>query len=346
MNTLPRREVIGAWAMLLGFALLIFGLAWDSQWHIDVGPDTFFTGPHLLLYSGPAVYGLSCLAVVLLNTWGKPRTVDRPALTVLKFFKAPATFLIGGLGASVFMLYGAADLWWHQLYGFDISSGDTPSHVGLQLAFLATSAGLVMTFAALRDTRSGRWGFAAACVLGLVGSLPLATSTPQLPGLQSGIVVIGGLCALFVAILAGVTRGTRWLLACAALFVALQATIFVFSPWATRVYADALGLPLRDYASQQSAIAMAMPVTFPVALAIGAGVIWFARRRNLRPTVVMAALGAFSTTATMLLVALFEPGTNLPLSLVTGALLGAGMGWLGWHCAALLRRLAPQEVIA
>lgn len=346
MNTLPRREVIGAWTMLLGFALLIFGLAWDSQWHIDVGPDTFFTGPHLLLYSGPAIYGLSCLAVVLLNTWGAPNRADRPALTVLKVFRAPATFLIGGLGAAVFMVYGAVDLWWHEVYGFDISSGDTPSHVGLQLAFLATSAGLVMTFAALRGTRSGRWGFAAACVFGLVGVLPLATSTPPLPGLQSGIVVIGGLCALFLGILAGVTRGTGWLLACALLFVALQATIFVFSPWATRVYADALGLPLRDYALQQSAIAMAMPVTFPFVLAIGAGVIWFARRRDLRPSLVIAALGVLSTATTMLLVALFEPGTNLPLSLVTGAVLGAGMGWFGWHCAALLRRLAPREVAA
>jgi hypothetical protein len=346
LTKVPRREVIGAWTMLLGYVLLIFGLAWDAQWHIDVGPDTFFTAPHLLLYSGPAIYGLSCLAVVLLTTWGRPEPSDRPAVAVLRVFRAPVTFLVGGIGAALFMLYGAVDLWWHGVYGFDIAQGDTPSHVGLQWAFLATSAGLVMAFAALRGTRSGRWGFAFACVFGLIGALPLATSAPALPGLSSVGISLGAVCALFLGIIAGTTRGVSWLLVCAAAFVAVQGTIFLFAPWATRVYADAIGLSLRDYATQQSAIASAMPITFPVVLAISAVVIWFARRIGTRPGVVLAVLGGTTTALTMLAFLLLDPQGGLVPNLVVGGLTGAGLAWLGWHASALLRRLAPREVIA
>lgn len=344
--TLPRREVIGTWVMLLGMVLLTFGLAWDAQWHFDVGPDTIFTAPHLMVYSGPAIYGFACLAVVLLTTWGRPQPSNRPALKALRVFRTPVPFLVGGLGAAMFLLYGAADLWWHDLYGFDISQSNTPSHVGLQFAYFATAAGLVMAFAALRGTRSGRWGFAATCVFALIGTLPLATSIPPVPGLASVVLGLAAMCALFLGVIAGTTRGAGWLLAYALAYVAVQAILFVFAPWATRTYADALGLPLRDYATEQSAIASAMPVTFPVVLAIGAGVIWLARKRNARPGIVLAGLGGATTALTMLLVGFLGSEGNVWLNLLAGGLVGAGMTWLGWHSAALLRRLAPREVVA
>ncbi len=346
MTTLPRSEVVGAWAMLLGLVLLTFGLAWDAQWHFDVGPDTIFTAPHLLVYSGPALYGFSCLAVVLVRTWGRPQPSNRPTLTVMRVFRAPAPFFAGGLGAAMFMLYGASDLWWHDLYGFDIAQSSTPSHVGLQFAYLATAAGLVMAFAALRGTKSGRWGFAVAWVFALIGTLPLATSIPQVPGLASTILGIAATSALFLGVIAGMTGGAGWLLACALAFVAVQGSLFVFAPWATTAYADALGLPLRDYAIGQSAIASAMPVTLPFVLAISAGVIWWARKRNARPGVVLALLGGSTTALSMLLVGVLAPEGNLWLNVLGGGLVGAGMAWLGWHASALLRTLAPQEVAA
>ena len=129
----PRREVIGAWLLLAGYATVFLGIAWDAQWHNDVGPDTFFTAPHLMLYGGPAVIGLTCLTVVLLTTWrSAPGSVDADgSVTVFRTFRAPPVFLIGGLGASANILYGAADLWWHEVYGFDLALGQTPSHLGL-----------------------------------------------------------------------------------------------------------------------------------------------------------------------------------------------------------------------
>ena len=56
----------GAYAVLLGSAISTVGLSWDVEWHRDVGPDTFFTLPHLGLYSGSALAGIASLAMVLL----------------------------------------------------------------------------------------------------------------------------------------------------------------------------------------------------------------------------------------------------------------------------------------
>jgi hypothetical protein len=90
---------------LLGSELLIFvGAIWDIQWHQDVGPDTFFTAPHLLIYSGALFAGLSCLAVVLACTWRtrQPDASNDPAIIPIlrRTFWAPPGLILAGLGAS------------------------------------------------------------------------------------------------------------------------------------------------------------------------------------------------------------------------------------------------------
>src|ERR1700687_1056309 len=59
---------VGAWTISLGAAISPAGLSWDVEWHRDVGPDTFFTLPHLALYSGSALAGIASLVMVLLST--------------------------------------------------------------------------------------------------------------------------------------------------------------------------------------------------------------------------------------------------------------------------------------
>ena len=48
-------------------------------------------------------------------------------------FTAPVGYLLSGVGAASFLLYGLWDLWWHELYGFDAVI-DSPPHVGLLLS--------------------------------------------------------------------------------------------------------------------------------------------------------------------------------------------------------------------
>ena len=107
----------GAYAVMLGAAISTVGLSWDVEWHRDVGPDTFFTLPHLVLYSGSALAGIASLAMVLLSTFmqraGRPVPPWMGGTPVRVFggiFTAPLGYLVSGIGAASFLIYGLLDL--------------------------------------------------------------------------------------------------------------------------------------------------------------------------------------------------------------------------------------------
>ncbi|WP_424187362.1 hypothetical protein ACOBQX_06000 [Actinokineospora sp. G85] len=179
------RGLPSALALLSGSLLTLIGLTWDVQWHTDVGPDTFFTLPHLFLYAGSALAGLSSLGVVLAATAAQragrgldPAVGGRPVAVLRGVFAAPVGHLVAGSGAASFLLYGLWDQWWHGLYGFDAVI-DSPPHIGLLLSVMATMVGTVMVFAAAKDQRWGQVGtvvslgvlaaFSTIVVLGLTG---------------------------------------------------------------------------------------------------------------------------------------------------------------------------------
>jgi hypothetical protein len=332
-----RLEVSGAWLLLIGTSITLFGFAWDAQWHLDVGPDTFFTAPHTMLYSGSALVGLTCLVVVLLESWRVRRLESSRHVRVFGIFRAPVAYLVGGLGAAGFLLYGLGDLWWHTIYGFDVAT--TPPHIGIVLSTAVQAVAVVLAFGPLHDVRSARWGFAAACGLGLANIINLqdiASDTAPM---------LAGLGALTIGLAAGVTRSARWMVGAGLAYVAVQAVAFWFAPVATSWYADVLGLPFRDYAPGMPALALALPVVLPVVAALAAGAVALARRWNVRPGVAMLAAGALIGAGVggwYLLVGEPSPGAGTTLAVAIGV--GAGLAWFGWQCAALLRRPVLQEV--
>src|SRR5262245_1938925 len=145
-QTIARVRALGALGLLCGVFLAYLGFAWDVQWHTDVGPDTFFTAPHLVLYGGIAISGLTCLAVVLLTTRFTRATgaaLDGTTAIFNGTFRAPLGYIVGGFGALFFLLYGLMDQWWHSLYGFDVTLV-SPPHVGLILSIMVTMAGCLI----------------------------------------------------------------------------------------------------------------------------------------------------------------------------------------------------------
>jgi predicted acyltransferase len=62
---------LAVWLGLVASLLLMVGGVWDIAWHHTLGRDTFWSPPHLVLYSGVGVMGLVCLAVVLRTTGGR-----------------------------------------------------------------------------------------------------------------------------------------------------------------------------------------------------------------------------------------------------------------------------------
>jgi hypothetical protein len=339
---LPRREVIGAWCLLAGLTTLYLGVAWDTQWHFDVGPDTFFTAPHIVFYAGASFIGLTCLAVVLLNTYaGEPDgTAFRgPRLRVLGRFHAPVAFLVGGLGSSAHLLFGATDLWWHSIYGFDIISV-TPSHLGLSLGTSVEIVAVVMAMSSLRARRSGRWGLTLACTVGIGGFFVL---NGNVAGVDIFTVCTSGLCACVLALVAGVTRSVRWVMLTGVMSVIVQIVSFVYTPVATQAYADALGLRLRDNAVKISLYGTVLPTPLILMSLVAALVLWFGRRRGIRPAITFMVAGFLVGPGIgVWYVAWGLPHANKPATLLAAAVFSALASWFGWLLAAMLNRLGPD----
>ncbi|TDD22714.1 hypothetical protein [Nonomuraea diastatica] len=338
----PRREVAGAWFLMLGYTVLLVGMVWDGQWHGDVGPDNFWTAPHLLLYSGTAVIGLTCLIVVLLSTWSRGPATETPSVTVLRTFRAPWPFLVGGLGASANLLYAAADLWWHELYGFDIAVGATPSHFGLGLSIQVEIFAMVMAFAVLRRTRAERWGLALAIGIATIGSTSAFGMASELifswlPGIAPRVLGLGAAAALTLSLIVGLTRGWQWPAAAGLVFLVVQGGLALFAPAATRWYADAIDQPMRDYTTGLPQALIGFPVTFPLIALLTGGIVAWAIRRGVSPVWTTALVGALAGINTALFYSVVGMEMNLLATLAAVTVVGAGMGWLGWQCATMLR---------
>jgi hypothetical protein len=323
----------GAWLLLLGFTLLWLGVAWDGQWHVDVGPDTFFTAPHLMFYTGSGLIGFTSLVVVLLVS----RSGDPVPGAVVRIgrLQAPMPFLISGLGAAGHLLFGATDLWWHSFYGFDILEL-TPSHTGLQFAMQTEAAGVVLAFVALQARPAARWGLA------LAGALFIASAgisfDGEILGIPLGLFGVAGCAAWIVGVTAGAGLRTWWLVASGVAFLVLFGATLVFPTFATQVYADAIALRMRDNAVGQSVVGFAMPYFFPLVAAVAAGAVWLARRQGFTPRQVMPWLGAVLGPALVLDSALpnQQSGGALPALLLV-AIAAATLCWFGWQNAELLR---------
>jgi hypothetical protein len=347
----------GAWTVFLGTAITTAGLSWDVQWHKEVGPDTFFTLSHLALYTGSALSGIASLAMVLLATAAQragrpmPRTVGGTPVRVFGgVFTAPLGYLISGIGAASFLLYGLLDLVWHSIYGFDAVL-NTPSHVALFLSITITMIGSVIVFAAARDRRWGRWG--------VVGSIPILITFAPIPAnalsnlpLPIDPIIVGIIffSSLLLIIGTAVLRRPGAAIAITVVLGALQAFLWWFSPWAAEAYAAAVGLPLRDgLAPQPPELPAAMPMFLIVAAILVEVLLYVTRRRELDAKRVLLLAG----TVTGLVVAVGLPlqqgltdpaahvsGTELALVAILGLPLGLLAGFLGGRFTTMLDALA------
>jgi hypothetical protein len=336
-------ELLGGWLVLAAVLCENLGVVWDVQWHEDVGPDTFFTASHLLIYIAPALAGLTSLAVVLHRT-GRHRggsTEDGgKAVTVFGTFRAPVGFLVAGVGAALELVYGMADLWWHSEYGFDVTL-NSPPHVGLALGGAAICVGGMLVFASLRDLRAGRLG------LVLTVAITMATIIFAMFWAQPRLLWITLVDVLFLVLAAAIVRRPGWMLALGAAFLVLDVVDWFFAPWATLQYAQSLGLPLRDGVT----VLPLMPIQYPMLLPLAAVLIELAmligRRTGLSPKSVIPVAGA--VCAAVMLVGyhyqdvLFDTDRTPDLvDCAVGVVLALGVAWLGWWLASPLRRLSVE----
>ena len=357
----PGTGLLPAGTVLGGSLLSLVGLTWDIQWHSDVGPDTFFTLPHLFLYSGSAVVGLASLAVVLLTTAARragrpvdPRIGGRVVNVFGRTFAAPLGYLFSGVGAATFLLYGLWDQWWHGLYGFDAVI-DSPPHIGLLLSITLSLIGTTAVFAAAREHRWGRIGTLGSLAVLLSFGPVLMLGLQQVPDDLADPVSVGTamLSVLLLATAAGFVRRQGGALALAAAVAALQALFWWFSPWASTTYADLVGLPLRDKISGVAQMPSLVPMTLIVAALIMEGLYLLGRRRGWRVGRVSVVAGGIGAALIALSLPVQQawlysgahvpPADYLAVTTVLGAAVGLLGGFAGWRFGGMLCLLAPAK---
>jgi len=337
-----------ALAVLIGSFVSLLGLSWDAQWHSDVGPDTFFTLPHLILYSGSAIAGTASLAVVLVTTAaaraGRPidSVVGGRAVGVLGTFRAPVGYLVAGCGAASFLLYGLWDLWWHSLYGFDAVL-ESPPHIGLLLSISVTMIGAIVAFAAARDRRWGLPGAVAATSL-LLGFWCLIVVVLQELGDTLNWIAVGsgGIAAPLLLMIRSLAGRTGAIVLTAGALALLQGALWWFAPWATKVYADSVSLPLRDAILGVPVMAALMPMCLVVVAAGAESIFWLRGRDRWRYPVAGAFLaGAVAACAPYQDMLVYDAGVPpvdrvipaVAVSVVAGAVAGA----IGHELGAMVR---------
>jgi hypothetical protein len=367
---IDRITALAAIPLMLGVIASYAGFAWDVQWHSDVGPDTFFTLPHLVLYSGIAITGLTCLAVTLAATVaarrGDPATIAATTPVLRGRYRAPLGYLVSGFGALAFLLYGAMDEWWHGIYGFDVTL-ISPPHVGLILSIFVIMSGALAAFAgdARRAvSRTDRWRAAAA--VGLAAAVLFAFLTPTMldvaplrvgPFNWVGIAIALLYPCMLVAVLSATRLAGAATLA-ALLFSVLLAVMWVAVPWATGEYAASIGLFMRDSTTGIPVVPGMLP-TFLLAAGLvvdGLFLIWRRNGWQLRTGAIVAGAVAGvllvllqplppiygnwdpgTSAEAMTFLATFAAETRIP-TLIAAAIAGGLSGWFGWNLGILLRR--------
>ncbi len=333
----PRFQSIGASLFLLGVFATFFGLGWDVQWHDDVGPDTFWTLPHSILYFGAALSGFACLTVVLLSTFASRETRKLPGMIPILggMFYAPVGFVVGGFGAAGFLLFGLFDQYWHGLFGFDVSIS-SPPHMGLIFSYIMVVTGCVLAFIRGHETKTAAFVVATALALGF--TLPFVQMNLFEFGLEIPVFLLPAFFLTFgMLFVASTTRKPWMLLVMTIIFVAFRYLCWFIFPVMTSGYASALGLELRDQASGISTIPYFMPMLLPLAGLISSAVLALGKSKNWRviPSVLLAgALGAPFMYADLFLGQIV---VGFPLILVVVAVLGAVGAWLGWQLGVVAR---------
>lgn len=369
--SLAPQRVASAIGILLGVLLALIGFAWDVQWHTDVGPDSFFTAPHLVLYGGVAISGLTCLATVLFITWqvrrGNVAALEGAVSLLGGRFHAPVGYVVGGFGALFFLLYGGLDEWWHTLYGFDVTLV-SPPHVGLIFSIMVTMAGALLALAwhVRMAQANGSLVVAASVGCALAAAILAMFVTPTLTDLFPWVLferiswpnsVISFLYPAVILLVAVIVRrpwaGTLF----GVMFTLLDLLLTAIIPVITVNYATSIGLFLRDNLRGATVVPELAPTYVLLAGVAVDLVLALGRRQGWRVGWTVALAGAVAALA------IWMPEPNLPIYAAEGAtspeiqqriaeitaqlrpasfvlvpLLGALAGWFDWMLGIVIRR--------
>jgi hypothetical protein len=171
----PPAPAVTPWyvhAVVFSSLCVLVGVIWDISWHQSIGRDTLFSPPHLAIYLGGIVAGLSCGWVVLRLSFAGGSAGQAGTVTFWRWFRGPLGAWVCIWGAIAMITSAPFDDWWHNAYGLDTKIL-SPPHAVLASGILAIGLGALLLVAPLQNRAADaaaqrRLAWLQAVALGLV----------------------------------------------------------------------------------------------------------------------------------------------------------------------------------
>jgi hypothetical protein len=132
MKLTPKFVLIVLIISLLGSVLEIWGGSWDITSHAIGAPESFFTPPHAVLYSGVGISLIAAIAALWII--GKDKEMRHET------FSLGLKLII--IGSIIQIVAGPSDYLWHELFGTDGLL--SPTHLTLITGILIQSVGIIV----------------------------------------------------------------------------------------------------------------------------------------------------------------------------------------------------------
>jgi hypothetical protein len=116
----------------IGAFIQIVGASWDITFHLMNQPETFFTPPHIMLYSGVGLLIISATVSVMILLRNKE--------ILSKSFSSALKLLI--IGSIISAVAGPSDFIWHSIFGIDGLL--SPTHLTLITGMLINTIAIVL----------------------------------------------------------------------------------------------------------------------------------------------------------------------------------------------------------
>jgi hypothetical protein len=138
------RHRVALWVLLGGKLLGAWGLAWDIQWHLLIGRDTFWIAPHLMMYGGITAGLLVAFGVLALDTAAAHRGARPPGALAIVGVTSTRGMHLAAWGLALVVLAAPIDDLWHRLFGLDVTLWSPPHLLGLLGSAINTLGTLVI----------------------------------------------------------------------------------------------------------------------------------------------------------------------------------------------------------
>jgi hypothetical protein len=136
---LINRFLVGCILVSAGILLAESAGSWDITNHLLNKPETFFSPPHVILYSGIA---LSLVGASIMFLYWRSYSIYTSAIKEQKKLTMNLSIKLVISGVSMLILAGPLDFFWHSAFGLDGLL--SPPHLTLTIGMLAGSIGALI----------------------------------------------------------------------------------------------------------------------------------------------------------------------------------------------------------